>query len=92
MDSKKFLIKHPSAWIPIAMSLTVVGLWFIGIAIFGVPSREPDEGTAAHIFQIWIPTNLKKRIKQVLRFLHLTLFHLLQRQKLHLLLLEVHQK
>ncbi len=54
MDSKKFLIKHPSAWIPIAMSLTVMGLWFIGIAMFGVPSREPDEGTAAHLFQIWL--------------------------------------
>lgn len=47
-------IKHPSAWIPIALSLAVLATFLIGIAIFGAPAREPDEGTGAHLFQIWL--------------------------------------
>lgn len=48
------LLKHRSAWIPIAMSLAVLAIWLIGMMIFGVPVREPDEGTGAHLFQIWL--------------------------------------
>ena len=48
------LIKQPSAWIPIAMSLIVLAFWFFSIARCGVPIRETDEGTAAHLFQIWL--------------------------------------
>ncbi len=48
------LLKKPSAWIPIAMSLIVLATMLIYIAISGVPVRQPDEGTAAHIFQIWL--------------------------------------
>lgn len=48
------IVKNPSAWIPIAMSLTVLAMWVIGIAMFGPPVREPDEGTGAHFFQIWL--------------------------------------
>src|SRR5260370_40823499 len=48
------IIKQPSAWIPIALSLIVLATFFIGSAIFGIPHREPDEGTAAHLFQIWL--------------------------------------
>ena len=47
------LLKNPSAWIPITLSLMVVALWIGGIAMFGVPVREPDEGVGAHLFQIW---------------------------------------
>jgi hypothetical protein len=36
------------------MSLIVLAMFFIGIAMFGVPHREPDEGAAAHLFQIWL--------------------------------------
>ncbi len=47
-------MKQPSAWIPIAMSLTVLAIMLTSIAIFGIPHREADEGTAAHLFQIWL--------------------------------------
>jgi hypothetical protein len=36
------------------MSLIVLAMFFIGFAMFGVPHREPDEGAAAHLFQIWL--------------------------------------
>ena len=39
---------------PIALSLVVIAAWILGIALFGVPAREPDEGVAAHLFQIWL--------------------------------------
>ncbi len=48
------MIKQPSAWVPIAMSLLVLAIWIVGIAMFGVPTRQPDEGTGAHLFQIWL--------------------------------------
>jgi hypothetical protein len=51
MDST---IKKPSAWIPIVMSLLVLGTMLISFAISGLPARQPDEGTAAHLFQIWL--------------------------------------
>jgi len=48
------IIKKPSAWIPIAMSLIVLITMLICFAIFGVPVRQHDEGTGAHLFQIWL--------------------------------------
>jgi len=48
------LLKKPSAWIPIALSLTVLAIMLIGIAMSGPPVRQPDEGTGAHLFQIWL--------------------------------------
>ncbi len=48
------LIKNPSAWVPIAMSLIVLATILIGIEMSGVPTRQPDEGTGAHLFQIWL--------------------------------------
>jgi hypothetical protein len=53
-SAMNFIIKHPSAWIPIATSLIVLAIMLIGIAVFGIPHREADEGTAAHLFQIWL--------------------------------------
>jgi hypothetical protein len=46
--------KHWSAWLPIAMSLTVFGVMVFCIVMFGPPVREPDEGAAAHLFQLWL--------------------------------------
>lgn len=48
------IIKRPSAWLPVALALMVVALWAIQIALHGPPDREADEGTAAHLFQIWL--------------------------------------
>jgi hypothetical protein len=45
------LTKKPSAYLPMAMSLTALGFVLGHIAIFGVV-READEGTAAHIWQL----------------------------------------
>ncbi|MDP9267743.1 MAG: hypothetical protein M3P27_05380 [Acidobacteriota bacterium] len=45
------IIKKPSAWLPVAMSLavlTVILAVFLRHGLF----READEGTAAHLFQI----------------------------------------
>ena len=44
------MIKKPSAWLPIAMSLTALAFTLCYLAIFGVVYHE-DEGAAAHIFQ-----------------------------------------
>ena len=48
------LLIRPSAWIPVALSLLVIVAWVIGIAVSGFPQPEPDEGTAAHLFQLWL--------------------------------------
>jgi hypothetical protein len=48
------LIKKPSAWIPIALSLTVLMTMLISFATNGLPTRQADEGAAAHLFQIWL--------------------------------------
>jgi hypothetical protein len=45
------IIKKPSAWLPMAMSLVALALVLGHIAMFGV-APEADEGTAAHIWQI----------------------------------------
>ena len=45
------LIKQPSAFLPVAMSLATLAMVLIHAAIFGVV-HEADEGTAAHIFQL----------------------------------------
>ena len=48
------LIKKPSAWIPVALSLAVLAVMLIHIITVGAPTRQPDEGTGAHLFQIWL--------------------------------------
>ena len=48
------LIKKPSAWIPIALSLTVLMTMLISFAMNGIPTRQADDETAAHLFQIWL--------------------------------------
>ena len=45
------LMKQPSGFIPIAMSLAALALVLGHIAIFGVV-HEADEGTAAHLWQL----------------------------------------
>lgn len=48
------LLRRPSAWIPIAVPLMIVAIWVVSVSIFGPPARQSDEGTAAHLFQIWL--------------------------------------
>jgi hypothetical protein len=45
------LLREPSAWIPLAMSLAALALILGYVAIFGIV-HQTDEGTPAHIFQL----------------------------------------
>jgi hypothetical protein len=56
-NSFRAILKHPSAFLPLAMSLTALAV--VGVAaIYSILHyghglvREPDEGTAAHLWQI----------------------------------------
>jgi hypothetical protein len=43
--------RHPTTWIPIAMSLAALATIGVHIAIAGT-APQPDEGAAAHIWQL----------------------------------------
>ena len=45
------ILKYPSAFLPITMSLFAVAVVMIHIALFGT-ARQSDEGTAAHLWQL----------------------------------------
>jgi hypothetical protein len=45
------MMKRPSAFLPVAMSLAALATVLIHVAMFGA-AREADEGTAAHIWQL----------------------------------------
>ncbi len=51
------LLKKPSAFLPVAMSLTALAVVLIHLATFGV-AREPDEGAAAHLWQLLMAVQL----------------------------------
>ena len=51
------IMKKPSAFLPVAMSLTVLAVMVVHGATTGFV-READEGTAAHIFQILMPAQI----------------------------------
>lgn len=59
------LIKKPSAWTPIVISLGILAM-LLGYLLKNGLVHETDEGTAAHLFQIWL----------VLEFLGLSFFGL----------------
>ena len=45
------LMKHPSAFIPLAMSLAALAIVLGHVTMFGA-AREADEGAAAHLWQL----------------------------------------
>ena len=47
------LLKRPSGFVPIAMSLMALALVIAYVATFGIV-HEADEGTPAHVFQLLI--------------------------------------
>jgi hypothetical protein len=51
------LIKQPSAFLPLAMSLAALALVLGHAVIFGIV-HQADEGTAAHIWQILMAVQL----------------------------------
>jgi hypothetical protein len=56
-NSFRTILKHPSAFLPLAMSFAAIGV-LCGAAVYGVLHgahgiiRQPDEGTAAHLWQL----------------------------------------
>ena len=51
------MIKKPSAYLPVAMSLAALATVLVHIILFGT-AREADEGTATHIFQLLLAAQL----------------------------------
>lgn len=51
------VMKQPSAFLPVVMSLAALAVVLVHTAMFGVV-READEGTAAHLFQLLIAGQL----------------------------------
>jgi hypothetical protein len=45
------LLKRPSAFVPVVMSLLALALVLVSVALFGA-AREADEGAAAHLWQL----------------------------------------
>ena len=50
------LLRKPSAWLPILMSLSAIALIVGHVAFVGV-ARQEDEGTEARIFQVLMLVN-----------------------------------
>ena len=50
-------LKHPSAFLPIAMSLVAFSMVWIFVALNGTAPQE-DEGTAAHLWQLMMAAQL----------------------------------
>jgi hypothetical protein len=50
-DSLATFLKRPSAFLPMAMSLTALALVLIHVGLYGAV-READEGPTAHIWQL----------------------------------------
>ena len=51
------MIKQPSAFIPVGMSLAALGIVLIHITLSGT-ARQADEGTAAHFWQLLMAAQL----------------------------------
>jgi hypothetical protein len=47
----KFLLRHPSAFLPVAMSVCALATIAVFIAMHGT-APQADEGTAAHLWQL----------------------------------------
>jgi hypothetical protein len=45
------VLRKPSAFVPVLMSLTALSLVLCHVAVFGA-AREPDEGLTAHLWQL----------------------------------------
>ncbi len=45
------MLKHPSAFLPVGMSLGALGTVLVFVALYG-PAPQADEGAAAHVWQL----------------------------------------
>lgn len=67
-NSLAAVVKKPSAFLPMAMSCAALATVLVTIAVFGVV-HEPDEGAAAHIWQLLIAGQMPILAFFVLRWL-----------------------
>ena len=51
------LVKHPSGWLPIGLSLAALATVLVQVVLFGT-ARQADEGAAAHLWQIFMVAQL----------------------------------
>jgi hypothetical protein len=51
------LFMRPAAFMPLVMSLVALGIVLVHIAVYGA-TREVDEGTAAHLWQLLMAAQL----------------------------------
>lgn len=51
------LVKLPSGWVPMGMSLAALAVVTGQVALFGT-TRQADEGAAAHLWQIFVVAQL----------------------------------
>ena len=77
------IIREPSAFLPLAMSLTALAIVLGHIALFGV-THEADEGTPAHLWQLLMAGQLP-----VLAFFAIKWLPRAPRQTLYVLALQV---
>jgi hypothetical protein len=47
------VLKRPSAYLPVAMSIAALATVAVHVALYGA-AREADEGTAAHLWQLLV--------------------------------------
>lgn len=45
------ILKHPSAFLPVVMSIGALAIVLVFLAVHG-PAPQPDEGAAAHLWQL----------------------------------------
>ena len=62
------MFKHPSAFLPVAMSAAALAIVIGYAAMFGV-ARQADEGTAAHLWQLLMAGQLPVVLFFALRWL-----------------------
>lgn len=55
--SPRNMLRQPSAFVPICMSLLALATVIVHVAAYGA-AREADEGTAAHIWQMLMALQL----------------------------------
>ena len=51
------IFRKPSAFLPVAMSFAALAAVLFHVAVFGA-AREPDEGAAAHLYQLLLAAQL----------------------------------
>lgn len=61
------LVKQPAAFLPLAMSLGAITVVVVTATVFGI-SRQPDEGTPAHLWQLLMAGQLPLLLFFVIRW------------------------